>query len=487
MKPRRRESLLLFCVMLAAGFIIYRGLAGWERTPHLYEYDKKVLAKEQKVAETAQEQAEDRDSKTEVQKEPKKQWDKQEENKNERQNKDVSRAEEKRKDQKPEEEQEETPQDTKDENGQQDGTSGEDGTANTNGGETGTTDENGNNFQGDGGEQSTGDKNEEAPSVPASSSEPAGDKGEGGKQDDVVEKPKTTPKPTLKPTPKPTPKPTVKPTPTPTKKPAPTEKPDNIVSLSCKWEEKDHLLYGEEISLDGLIVTAKYESGKTVVLAEGKYNVRGLNNNSVGKHNMVVSSGGAECRMSYTINNFTKSLTYWWPTKDECYGGEEFYDDVLKVYAKMADGTKQQVLTFQISGYNNQLYDVPQTFQITYHDETVNKDFSVDGTCTFHMRILKVQCYYYKDSGQTDLAGSKTYLGDYDAYSEERMSLWKFQKEVKDGDDGDAKYKKKTYSLKAVKIEEQDENGSFAEKRVPYYFEERFFREVRLTKIFVAD
>ena len=67
--------------------------------------------------------------------------------------------------------------------------------------------------------------------------------------------------------------------------------------------------------MDGMKVTAKYESGKTSRLAKGAYVVRGLNNNSVGKHNMTISSGGAECRISYTINNYTKSLTYSWPTR----------------------------------------------------------------------------------------------------------------------------------------------------------------------------
>ena len=41
MKRRKKESVLLFAALFITGILIYVGLANWERTPHLYEYDKK--------------------------------------------------------------------------------------------------------------------------------------------------------------------------------------------------------------------------------------------------------------------------------------------------------------------------------------------------------------------------------------------------------------------------------------------------------------
>ena len=51
MKRRKKESVLLFAALFITGMLIYVGLANWERTPHLYEYDKKSLAKEIKAAD----------------------------------------------------------------------------------------------------------------------------------------------------------------------------------------------------------------------------------------------------------------------------------------------------------------------------------------------------------------------------------------------------------------------------------------------------
>jgi len=51
LKRRKKESVLLFAALFITGILIYVGLANWERTPHLYEYDKKSLAKEIKAAD----------------------------------------------------------------------------------------------------------------------------------------------------------------------------------------------------------------------------------------------------------------------------------------------------------------------------------------------------------------------------------------------------------------------------------------------------
>ena len=52
-----------------------------------------------------------------------------------------------------------------------------------------------------------------------------------------------------------------------------------------------------------------------------------------------------------------------------------------------------------------------------------------DRTCTFHMRSMRIRCYYYRDESLADLAGSYSYAGNYDYYSDERVSLNAFRKD----------------------------------------------------------
>lgn len=276
MKRRKKESVLLFAALFITGMLIYAGLANWERTPHLYEYDKKSLAKEIKAADANRQASKEEDAESKTRKEPKKQWKRQEKKDNSIKKQNTSKADKK----------------------QTDGTGDESVPGGKDGGSG-------------------------VPDLP----DQQVTEGDGGQQpEETVDDAKATQ----------TPKPSTEPDDNPKNTDKPEET-DRIISLSCEWSEKDNLLYDKDISMDGMKVTAKYESGKTSRLAKGAYVVRGLNNNSVGKHNMTISSGGAECRISYTINNYTKSLTYSWPTKDECYTEEDFSDGALTVQVLMAD------------------------------------------------------------------------------------------------------------------------------------------------------
>lgn len=380
LKRRKKESVLLFAALFITGMLIYAGLANWERTPHLYEYDKKSLAKEIKAADANRQASKEEDAESKTRKEPKKQWKRQEKKDNSIKKQNTSKADKK----------------------QTDGTGDESVPGGKDGGSG-------------------------VPDLP----DQQVTEGDGGQQpEETVDDAKATQ----------TPKPSTEPDDNPKNTDKPEET-DRIISLSCEWSEKDNLLYGKDISMDGMKVTAKYESGKTSRLAKGAYVVRGLNNNSVGKHNMTISSGGAECRISYTINNYTKSLTYSWPTKDECYTEEDFSDGALTVQVLMADGTKQEITKYEITGYNEKLFDKQQTFTITYKDKVIDKTFTATGTCTFHMRSMRIRCYYYRDESLTDLAGSYSYAGNYDYYSDERVSLNAFRKD--DLQDKDTMYNSK--------------------------------------------
>ena len=69
LKRRKKESVLLFAALFITGMLIYAGLANWERTPHLYEYDKKSLAKEIKAADANRQASKEEDAEAKTRKE----------------------------------------------------------------------------------------------------------------------------------------------------------------------------------------------------------------------------------------------------------------------------------------------------------------------------------------------------------------------------------------------------------------------------------
>lgn len=426
MKQKWKESILLFAIMLLMMGLSYAGLSGWKRTPHLYEYDKTAQAKQEKQTELAR-QGEERQNGKE-QKQPQK--------KNTKNNNNTDRKEQDT-DQKDD-------QNTSDSDRKRQGTDGD------------------HSIRGDG-ENGGSDLPQQSvmPAAPVQSDAPV----DGPTYTRIPEK-----------------MPTVAHTQTPEPKPTPK---DEVASLACTWSDKDELLYGEKIATDGMKVVATYRSGDTKEIAEKDYTIRGLNNNSVGKHTMTIAYGNVECRLSYTINNYTKSLDYSWPTKDRCYEGEDIEDASLSVKVKMADGTTKTVTKYTVSGINSYLTNEPQNFKISYKDTVINKTFSVTGSCTFYSRKISIHCYYYSDAEMTKLVDSHSYNGDYDYFSDERISLRAFT----DGDldDDDATYKKKKYTLKEVKVEEADGSGNLVSKSLPYLVKERFFDGISLTKKYVVS
>ena len=98
MKRRKKESVLLFAALFITGMLIYAGLANWERTPHLYEYDKKSLAKEIKAADANRQASKEEDAEAKTRKEPKKQWKRQEKKDNSIKKQNTSKADKKQTD-----------------------------------------------------------------------------------------------------------------------------------------------------------------------------------------------------------------------------------------------------------------------------------------------------------------------------------------------------------------------------------------------------
>lgn len=426
MKQRWKESALLSGVLVLSAGLLYSGLSQWKRTPHLYEYDRNQIKEQEKNPELVQQGDPQEENRRERQK-PK--------NQNNRQNPNTDQ------------------QEMDDENNNEQDTSNSDNKRSDSQGDDA--------MNGDGG---PGDSN--VPNMNLPSGNPNG-----------------TPTPVDESEPTASPVPTEKAQPTDTPEP---EEQDKVVKLSCTWPDRKDLLYGEKIPRDTIQVTAEYSSGVKKKISSDEYTIRQLKNDSVGEHTMTVSynkDDSIDCKLDYVVNNFTKSLTYNWPTKDQCYKGEEFPSDAIKVKTKMADGTTKSTTDYKITGFNNILLDVEQNFTITYKDTTINKTFTAKGTCRFLNRKITLHCYYYRDEEMKQLLSSRTYNGDYDYFEEETISLRAFTSGMLDDDD--AFYKKKKYTLKEISLAEVDAAGNTKNKSLPYMVKVRFFDAISLTKKYV--
>lgn len=425
MKQRWKESALLSGILVLSAGLLYGGLSQWKRTPHLYEYDRDQIKEQEKNPELVQQGDPQEENKREQQR-PK--------NKNNRQNPDT--------DQQEMDDDNDNEQDTSDSDNKRADANGDDA------------------MDGDGG---SGDS--QYPNTNLPSGNPAG-----------------TPAPVDAGSPTASPVPTQKAEPTGSPEP---EK-DRVVKLACTWPARKNLLYGETIPKESIQVTAEYSSGEKKQIAAGDYTIRGLKNDSVGEHTMTVSYNRDEsikCDLNYVVNNFTKSLTYSWPTKNQCYKGEEFPSSEITVKTKMADGTTKTTTKYTITGYNNLLLDVEQKFTISFKDTVINKSFTVEGTCRFLNRQITMHCYYYSDEQMEHQVAEHTYNGDYDYFANETITLRKFTSG--ELDDDDTVYRKKRYTLKELSLSEIDSAGTVKKQTLPYKVKERFFDAISLTKKYV--
>lgn len=275
---------------------------------------------------------------------------------------------------------------------------------------------------------------------------------------------------TARPTPAPTPKPTPEPTPKPKATTKPTEAPeDKIKEIKCSWPDKDALVYGKDIPLDSLTVTAVRDSGKEEKISKDEYEITGLRNNVCGKHKLTVIYGDLECRLTYTVANYIVRLEYYWEYPDKCYKGEIIDDNVLDVTAIMADGTDETIPfgDYVLSGVDNELVNKQQNFTIRY------KGFEVSGTCTFHPWEVTVHNIYCSDDACKDVVHEVEGSPQEVEYGQ-RISTLKDENTVK-------KYEGKSYKYKK-EVLKADGNT----KAQPYIVKSREF-DIHIYRYFVLE
>ncbi len=249
---------------------------------------------------------------------------------------------------------------------------------------------------------------------PGASDEGSGDTQDGdgapgtGDEEGEGDGPMVTPEPTLPPIPDPSATPIPTRTPIPTEAPPvvapPTTVPDEIVSITCEWPDKDKPEYGKKMPDSTLKVYAVYRSGKKEELDKNDCYFLGLNNKVCGIRQFTVFYEDFEYTMDYTVNNYMVGIEFSWVEETNRFRkGVVLNDDWISVYAEMADGKLEDIRygDYLMEGIDNLLVDVEQAFTITY------KGFHVSGTCRFEEQEWISEMRYYTDNTYTTLLGSE--------------------------------------------------------------------------------
>ena len=157
-----------------------------------------------------------------------------------------------------------------------------------------------------------------------------------------------------------------------------------LESISLEGPDKTQYWVGEELSLDGLTVTAQYSDGTSKEVTD--YEVSGFDSTKPGTVTVTISYTEGEITQttSFTVSIQEKlvdvildSITLQGPDKTEYTVGEGMNLDGLKVTAQYSDGTSREVAGYEVSGFDS---TKPGTFTVTvsYTEGGITKTASFD-------------------------------------------------------------------------------------------------------------
>lgn len=150
-----------------------------------------------------------------------------------------------------------------------------------------------------------------------------------------------------------------------------------LVELICTWKDSDKLLYGKAMKTSDIHVTGKYDNGDTENIPIENCTINGFDSNKLGEGTCTISYYGFSRNMSYTILNYELSIFCdSWDKRYQYRYGDNFLNSDIIVKANMADGSKENVLDFNVSGI--QMDSVGEhVCIISYKNFTLSEDYNV--------------------------------------------------------------------------------------------------------------
>lgn len=155
-------------------------------------------------------------------------------------------------------------------------------------------------------------------------------------------------------------------------------------SISLEGPAKTQYWVGEELSLDGLTVTANYSDGTSKAVTD--YRVTGFDSTKPGNVTVTVSytEGEITKTANFTVsvkeklvNVVLDSITLQEPDKTEYTVGEGMNLDGLKVTAHYSDGSSREVTGYEVSGFDSTKTGTV-TVTVSYTEGGITKTASFD-------------------------------------------------------------------------------------------------------------
>lgn len=148
-----------------------------------------------------------------------------------------------------------------------------------------------------------------------------------------------------------------------------------LESITIEGPTKTEYEVGDEIDLNGLVVTAHYSDGTDKTISN--YEVSGFDSSTAGEKSVTVSYGGKTAQFRVNVQEAEppvtlQSISLTGPAKTEYAIGEELDLDGLVITAHYSDGTSKPVAVAdcEITGFDSSAAGV-KTITVTYEEKTV--------------------------------------------------------------------------------------------------------------------
>ncbi len=152
-----------------------------------------------------------------------------------------------------------------------------------------------------------------------------------------------------------------------------------LVRLEYTWSDAHALLYGKELNRNNIYVIGVFDNGDKESVSIENCTIEGFDSKKLGAGSCKISYYGVSVEASYTILNYeVRIYCGTWDKRNSYRYGDDFSETDLTVFAKMADGTIEQI---SASDYDVEGVDMKKlgtnSCQIKYKDFTITESYQV--------------------------------------------------------------------------------------------------------------
>lgn len=154
---------------------------------------------------------------------------------------------------------------------------------------------------------------------------------------------------------------------------------NTLVRLEYSWSDAHSLLYGKELNRNNIYVTGIFDNGDKESVSIENCTIEGFDSKKLGAGTCKISYYGVSVDAAYTILNYEVSIYCGtWDKRNLYRYGDAFSKTDLTVFAKMADGTNEQIAA---SDYDVEGLDTKKlgnnSCKIKYKDFAITESYQV--------------------------------------------------------------------------------------------------------------